>query len=137
MLNIFRRRIANNNWLFNGQYIDGKGLYLYLYNRVPCVAVIAGINVTEAYAYLMHRYAAEVKEALQHCEYNYEAAELQFNISFVVLGDKKIVEVGADYVLLMFGPGEYAWADEVLKALAQYRVEAYKPQPIGFGQSMN
>jgi hypothetical protein len=137
MLNLFKRRVANNNWLFNANYIETKGLYLYYFNTLPCVSYITDLDIEKAYSYLTEAVRLETKEVFQHCAYNHDEGKAQFNVSILVLVSDRIIEVGSDYVMLLHRSDDYNWANAMLKNLASFRTEEGKPNRIGFVQTMN
>jgi hypothetical protein len=137
MLRLFKRRIANNNWLFSNNYIEAKGLYLYYFNYLPCVSFIADIDIQKAYSYLNEAMNDEITEVLQHCAYNHDIGQAQFNVSILVLTSDRMIEVGGDYIMLLHRSNDYNWANATLKNLSGFRTEESKPNRIGFVQTMN
>jgi hypothetical protein len=137
MRNLFRRKIANNNWLFNNNYIDVKGLYLYYNGTLPCVSYITDLEIDKAYAFLLEQLNTSITEVLQHSMYNYEEERSQFNVSILVLISSRMIEVGSDYIMLLHPSDDYNWAAGMMKALSAYRKEDETPARIGFVQSMN
>jgi hypothetical protein len=137
MRNLFRRKIASNNWLFNNNYIDVKGLYLYYNGTLPCVSYITDLEIDRAYAFLLERLNTSITEVLQHCMYNYEEGRSQFNVSILVLISSRMIEVGSDYIMLLHPCDDYNWAAGIMKELAAYRKEETKPGKIGFVQSQS
>ena len=139
MLNIFRKRIANANWVFNGNYIDAKGLFVYKFDTLPCISYIVDINVNEAYRYLRETFETERTEILKHAVYSYDDGKTMFNVTIMILSDKRIIEIGTNYIELLHTSQSYDWANRMLQTLSSFRVTNTEPERtrIGFGQSMN
>ncbi|XZF13487.1 hypothetical protein ACTHGU_17040 [Chitinophagaceae bacterium MMS25-I14] len=138
MKNFFRKKINNNNWLFQGSYIDVKGLFLYSFEELPNVSYITGIDTGKAYEYIRRTQDGQIVNTYQHSEFNHEEGKLLFNVTFVVLADRKIVEIGGDYVSVLHTKDGYNWAANLLKDLSRFKRSAEPSGKIGFStQTMN
>jgi hypothetical protein len=116
----FRRRIANVNTLFNAQYIDPKGLFVCTFNEVPSAAFITDVNVNDAYPFLRKMLSGLINATYQHSHYNYDTRKLEFNVTFLVLNDNRLIEVGGDYVGIYYGKLNYNGVEALVKELAAF-----------------
>ena len=131
-LNFFRRRTAHVSYLFNAQYIDPKGLFVNLFNEVPSAAYITAINVREAYPFLKKLLHARTTDVYQHSHFNYDVKKLEFNVTFVVLNNDVLVEIGGDFVGFYYSQGNYGYIAELMDRLADYRIVKETNTKIGF-----
>ena len=131
--NFSRRRIANVNYLFNAQYIDPKGLFVNLFNEIPSAAYITEVSMTDAYPFLKRQLNGRIDATYQHSHYNYDNGKIEFNVTFLVLNDKMLVEIGGDYVGIYYGQSSYANAENLLKGIVAFRVDkSTTTSKIGF-----
>lgn len=132
MLMQFFRRRRDSSKLFNENYIDAKGLFLYQFDEVCSVSYITNIDVHKAYPYLRELLERETVTIYQHAEFG-ESDALLFNVSFMVLTEKRIVETGADYIALLHTPASVGWAANLLRDISVFRREREVISKIGFG----
>lgn len=132
LFNLFRKKVSSINQLFGNQYIDEKALFLYHFDQLPNISYINGIDSDKAYALIRSRDAAHVIDVLQHSRYNTDARKLQFNVTLVVYNNRRIVEVGGDYVALLHTRADFHWAEALLNDLAAFRKDDVPNNKIGF-----
>lgn len=139
MFNFLRRRTAHNNHLFNAQYIDPKALFVYYFNALPNVSYITEVDVSKAYSFIRDTVGHEADDCFQHAQYNRDTGKMEFNVTFIVLRCNRIIEVGGDYVAILHGRNEAAWAGDLIQKIAAYRVKTTSNGRIGFatGQEIN
>jgi len=118
---IFRRRMAKDYQLFNAQYIDPRGLFLYFFDKVPNISYVTNVDVNQAYPFIMDKVGGHVQEVYQHAQLNDETRALEFNVTFVVLRTDLLIEIGGDYVSVLHGRQEADWVAQMLKDLAAFR----------------
>lgn len=136
--NLFKKRINNNNWIFNGSYIDAKALYLFLFDEIPNISYITDVDVDKAFAYLRDARLNRLK-TFQHSQFDSDAGKLLFNVKFMVLADAKIIEIGGDYVSVLHGQHDFDWVNQLMKTLNGFKQTAKADKStIGFAtQAMN
>lgn len=137
---LFKRKINNNNWIFNGSYIDAKALYLYFFDEIPNISYITDVDADKAFAYLREA-KLDRSKTFQHSQYDREAGKLLFNVTFMVLANAKIIEIGSDYVSLLHGGDDFDWVNKIIKTISGFKT-AHKnvdKTAIGFStqQTMN
>ena len=137
-LHFFRRRIANQNFLFNGQYIDPKGLFLSKFNEIPSLAYVTDIDVDKAYAMIRRVTQGQVDKTYQHSSYNHENGKVEFNVTYLLLYNNRLLEIGGNYVTVFYANDDYPWAEHLLRELANfYTAQAATPSKIGFATNAN
>lgn len=137
---LFKRKINNNNWIFNGSYIDAKALYLYLFDEIPNISYITDVDADKAFAYLREA-KLDRSKTFQHSQYDREAGKLLFNVTFMVLANAKIIEIGSDYVSLLHGEDDFDWVNKIMKTISGFKTTHKNADKtaIGFStqQTMN
>lgn len=119
---LFKKRINNNNWIFSNNYIDAKALFLYKFDEIPSISYITGIDINKAYSYLRDTEKNRL-HTFQHSEYSHEENKLLFNVTFIVLEDRKIIEVGGEYVSVLHTQSDYNWASNLLNTLSGFKLD--------------
>lgn len=118
--------------MFNAQYIDPKGLFVSLYDELPSAAFITEVNVHEAYPFLKKLLQARIHKLYQHSHYDYDSGRISFNVTFLVLDEGQLIEVGGDYVGIYYAPDQYLHVEKLLKQVAAFRVNKSVTNKIGF-----
>ncbi len=132
---IFGKKIRDMNGMFNGHYIEIKAFYAWQFNKMPCVHFIGELDITKAFAYINEQYKHSITETFQHCWYDHKEKKMLFNDSILVLKNDRMIAVGADHCHILFSPAQYAWAAEVIKALAAFKIAEVKEVRImGFAR---
>lgn len=133
MINLFKRRVVANSSIFNNHYVDARALYLCNYNRVPCVTYIIKLDVNKALEYINQHLGIEVTDIYRQSEFSVEEGKSFFNLMIMVLKDQRILEFGTDYLAILHNSADFAWANNLLRQLAEFRiVEEANERVIGF-----
>lgn len=138
--NFFRARIQNMNGLFNGHFIEVKSFYALEFNAVPCISFIGELDVTKAFSFIKERYSYQIKSIYQHAYFDHEEKKMLFNNTIFVLHNKRMIELGSNYCQVLFTNMQYAWANELINDLVQFRKvaePAKETRVIGFARQTN
>jgi hypothetical protein len=109
---------AGNEDLFNSSYIDTKVFYTRQFGQAPCISYMRNIDAKKVFDYINGGYAGEVTATYQRNWYNWDEEQLEFEITiFKLAGKKALVEVGNDYVHVMFDRNNYSFSDTLMKHL--------------------
>ena len=132
----FPRKIKTADPLFNGHFVDAKTLYVLQFDKVPCVCFIGEIDVANAHDYIGEKLRWEVVNVFQHAYFDHDRQQTFFNNTVYILTENRMIELARGYVQILHTPKDYAWADEMMKALAVFRMEApaYQTQVVGFAR---
>ena len=82
----------------------------------------------------MENFAKEITEVYQYSSFDYGENKTLFNVTIFVLTNNRIVEVGFDYVEILYKSNHYDWAGNLLAQLAQCKI-AERTKVIGFARS--
>lgn len=129
---IFRRRTVHAQQLFNAQYIDPRGLFFYFFQKVPNISYVTDIDVGSAYPFIRDSVSVHIDEVYQHAQLNSETGVLEFNVSYIVLRQALLIEVGGDYVSILHGRQEADFAATLLRDLSIFRIQKPGNSKIGF-----
>lgn len=130
----FLRRIKVLDLLFNGHFIEVKTFYVLQFDKVPCLCLIGNIDVTRAYTHITEVLGCEVVSVYQHLYFDHEEQRTFFNNTVFVLTQNRMVELGKVYVQLLHTPKDYVWANNLMKALTEFRMDEtpIQTQVVGF-----
>ncbi len=132
-----RRKITNAGPLFSGHFLDVKVFYIVEFDRVPCVQFISELDAAEAYSYIADVFKTDITNTYQHCYFDQAEQKSFFNNTVFVLTGNRMIELGANYCHLLHGPESYAWANRVVKKLAEFQSAASSSaqvQVVGFAR---
>ncbi len=130
---LWRRRISTLSSLLSQQYLDSRAVFMYLCNDLPSVAVITRLNGGDAFSMLKEVENWNIQRVWQHSHFDADAKELCFNITLIKLFDKRMIEIGPNYVELLYSPQHQAWAKQLLEQLAALQQPAAE-MPIALAQ---
>ncbi len=131
-LGFFRRSITRNTALFNSQYIDPRTLYLEVFEIIPSVTYLTGLDIGTALPQLRHRIADEIRAEFRHAEFNADAGQPEFNVLYYLLHRACLIEIGADFVTLYHDRELMDWSTNLLRELSRFRKDVDARAPIGF-----
>ncbi len=121
--NIFIKQPRN---IFESFYIDPKGFYLYRFKKIPSMTLIDDIDVTKAFQYINETYDSKIVEIYQACNYNHEKEKQEFDITYFVLSNKMLVQLGNDYARVLFANNNYDLAGTIVTVLSKYKLPEKK-----------
>jgi hypothetical protein len=125
--------------VFEHYYIEGKAFYLDRFKMIPCVTFIDGIDVSEAFNYINTNCKESIVDTYQSCYYNSEKRRQEFSKTYFVLSNKVVIELSGSYARMLFPNKEYAFVDELIRALSEYKAqqkqEAFEINIITLGSS--
>jgi hypothetical protein len=132
----FTRKIRLTDPLFNGHFVDVKTFYVLHFDKVPCIDFIGEIDITKAFEYIKENLGHELVNAFQHVYFDHDKQQIFFNNSVYVLRGNRMIELTRGYAQILHTPKDYIWADELMTALAAFKVEApaYQTQVVGFAR---
>ena len=122
------------NGLFVNNFIDSKVLFVTRFRALANIGIIRFTDSTKAYALIMENFAKEITEVYQYSSFDYAENKTLFNVTIFVLKYNRIVEVGFDYVEILYKSNHYDWAGNLLAQLAQCKI-AERTKVIGFARS--
>lgn len=108
--------------LFAQEYIESRAFYMHLYDAVPVVSFIHGVDVAAAYTHINERYKYNIVNIYQNLRYSRENKRQEFTRTFFEMNNGMLVELGNDYAEVLYGTGMYQQASEIVDALAEMKM---------------
>ena len=107
---------------------------------MPSLAVITQTDSTKAYALIAAKLGNEILDTHQLIMYDHAEANTYFTMTVFELTNNRMIEIGANYVEVMYTKEDYAWAVDLVKELATCKAEAEAveektPTVVGFARS--
>lgn len=132
----FTRKIKTGDTLFNGHYVDVKVFYVLQFDKVPCVGFVGEIDIVQAYYFIKEKLERQIVDAFQHAYLDHDKQDIFFNNNVFVLTGNRMIEIARGYVQILHTTNDYAWANELMKALGAFKVQppAYQTQIVGFAR---
>ncbi|MFZ1527311.1 MAG: AAA family ATPase [Ferruginibacter sp.] len=124
--NRIRKRRKNAVNFFDQNYIESKAFYMYLYSRTPAVMYAEDLDGAKLYSYITEECKADVLDIYQHSEYNRKNGNLEFTRSFFQMKDDILIEIGHNYMEILFAPKNYSKAKVLLEVLAAFKAPEKK-----------
>lgn len=122
-------------------FIDSKVLFLTRFYKVPSVTVLTQIHVADVYAFITEKMRNEIVDIHQANMFDHNAGKCYFNVTIVELSNTRMIELGNDYVEVLYTNPHFGWATSVVREFASFKietdmVETKAPTVIGFARAM-
>lgn len=119
----------DSNNVFSHPYIDSKALYMYYFNRVPCVSVVNHIDGERAYHAAMVRYGNSVTEVYSYRHYGRRQQKADFRDTMVVLNNQVLLEFDGNYCEILYQYGDDAFVAELIRLMQGFK-EKKRRKPL-------
>lgn len=116
----------SNISFFKHEYIESKGFYAYLFNKVPVVSFISDVDITAAYTFISNNRKADIVNIYQHLNYNRKEGRQEFSRTFFEMKNNMLIELGNNYAEVLYNPGSYDEAGDLVTALSQMKMPEKK-----------
>ena len=97
----FDYRMMNSGSVFADQYMDGKFLYMYCFNSIPCVSLINYIDGEKAYKAFSEKFASLIQSVHTYGLIE-KKKKVGFNITLIVLNNKCVIEFNIGYCEILY-----------------------------------
>ena len=125
--NLFKRNSIQLNGLFTGHYVGVGQLYVALFNRIPNMIFISELDTSKVFVHMKDNYRTDVLRIHQHNYFEHKDKQVYFNNSIFILRERRMVELTDTYAQILYKPGDFEWANKILRELVEYRVA---PVPV-------
>ena len=130
------RRMRDITALFaNQDYIDARVLFVIHFDEVPCITHISDLNTTKALIYLKDAYAHEMMGRYHNGYFDYDESKVQFFNIILLLSDKRMVDIGHNYIRVLHTIHQADKTSDMMKSLAEFKLPGSEIRPsIGFAR---
>jgi len=88
---------------------------------------IPELNTSLAFAHVRDNYKNDVLKLHQHNYFEHKDSQVYFNNSIFILKEMRMVELTDVYAQILYKPGDFVWANKILRELVEFRVT---PEPV-------
>ena len=111
---------------FEHEYLESKGFYAYLFNKVPVVSYIGAVDPGQAYAYVNETMKNKIVNIYQHLSYSRENERQEFTKTFFEIEKGMLVEIGTSYAEILYSTDMYDEATKMITALSAMKLPEKK-----------
>ena len=111
---------------FEHEYLESKGFYAYLFNKVPVVSYMNDVDPGQAFAYIRETMQANIVNTYQYLSYSRENARQEFSKTFFEMKNDMLIELGNGYAEILYTPKLYDEAQKLVTALSAMRMPEKK-----------
>jgi hypothetical protein len=129
MENIFTQRILNANNLFDGSFMEGKVLYLHLFNQLPSLHFIGNIDGEKTFNSFCEKMGGQIRTIHQYRWYKMKKKKFQFDKTLVVLENNCLLEFDDSYCEIIHDGKQEAFIESVTGICKQFKIRK-KRQPM-------
>jgi len=122
--------------LFNAQYIDPRVVYALFFNRLPVMGYVNEIDPVRGFELVRTKMKDDILEMYQHYYFDHAKAATHSHETIFVLRKDRMIVQGGECFHVFHAPGDYNWADDLMKGLSAFRKEGARPA-IGFNRSVS
>ena len=129
-----KMKTTYTNGLFVNNFIDSNVLFVTRFKALANIGIIRFTDPSKAYAMIVERFSNEITEVYQHSAFDYHEGKALFNVTILVLKNKRIIEIGCDYTVILYSGNHCIWAHALLADLANCRIEE-RAKVMGFART--
>lgn len=111
---------------FEHEYLESKGFYAYLFNKVPVVSFINDVDPGLAYGHINDNMQQDIANIYQYLQYSRENERQEFSKTFFVMKNEMLIKLGNGYAEILYLPTSYDTAQEIVNALSTMRLPEKK-----------
>lgn len=115
--------------LFDDGFINGKNLFAHLYNEIPCINYIGGINGEKVFEAFMNQYRDLVETIYTYKTFDKSVKRYDFGETFIILKNGCIIEANTWYFEIYHTGVQSAFIEECTKLVAKFK-ERNKRKPL-------
>ncbi len=108
--------------IYEHGYIEGKSFYLDRYKRIPNTTYIDDIDSTKAFEYVEENFKNQIIEVYQSCYFNWDEGKQESSVTFLILRNKVVFELGRAYARMFFSNNNYELVDNMIKIFNQFKL---------------
>ena len=121
MDNLTGQRIINANCIFSSRYLDSKGLYMYFFDRVPCVSFINHIDGEKAFIAFKEKYAGNIQSVHGYRWFEKKRQKLVFDDTLVILKNNCVLEFDNKYCEILHDHQSEEFVSELVSFLKTFK----------------
>ena len=119
----FLRRINANAALFSGNYVDVRMFYVLRFDAIPCITFIDDLDSTKIAAYVQENVDPITVATYHYSYFDYTEKKVCTNNAILVLQNRRMIEFGNNYCVLLHKSIHYEWAERFAADISQFRNE--------------
>jgi hypothetical protein len=109
---------------FETNYLEVKQFYWREFGVVPCISYMNDLDGSAVFKYLDSGSAGSVRAIYQRNYFNWERKEQEFSTTIFKFDHELMIELGDEYVEVLYHPDSYAVANSLLHQLTQFKAPA-------------
>lgn len=128
MENLYNQKTTATDYLFEGDLVDVKVLFLQRFNIIPSIHYMGDIDGEKAYGVIKEKFAAQIKDTHQYKWFHLKKRKFQFDTTVVILANKCILEFEDDSCKLFHDGKQEQLVQEIATLVNKYK-EKQKREP--------
>src|SRR5258708_2214223 len=123
-----RQKIINANSIFDKDFLDSRGFFIYCYQQPPCMAWVDKADNEKILEYVKKEYGDAIRGIYQYSEYSRKKKTSEFYRTIVLLADNCMLELAHGYCQILYTHGDYPLANNLLRELSRFKKREKKSQ---------
>jgi SpoVK/Ycf46/Vps4 family AAA+-type ATPase len=128
MKNLYNQQTTATDYLFEGDLVDVKVLFLQRFNKIPSINYIGDIDGEKAFTTIKEKFATQIKDIHQYKWFHIKKRKFQFDTTVIVLENNCILELEADSCKLFHDGKQEQLIEELATIVNKYK-ERQKREP--------
>lgn len=124
-----QQKTLNTNSVFSNHYLDSRALYMYSFNRVPCINFVSHIDGEKAFNAVKEKYAAMIQYVHSYRAYERKKVKTDFDDTLVVLNNEMVLEFDTGYCEILHHYSSAEFVNELTALLKTFK-ERQRRKPL-------
>ncbi|MBI1779903.1 MAG: AAA family ATPase [Sphingobacteriales bacterium] len=124
-----QQKIINSNSVFTNSYLDGKALYMYCFNSIPCISFINHINGEKAFEAVKEKYSTMIQSVHSSRYHERKKKRMEFDETVIVLNNQCVLEFNSRYCEILHNYSSNEFVEELIQLLKTFK-EKQRRKPL-------
>ncbi|RPD43523.1 AAA family ATPase [Paracnuella aquatica] len=125
----FQQKTMNASSIFGKDYLEGKLVYLYFFNKIPSVSFVNGIDGEKVCAAIKDQYADMITAVYAYRPFDKKGKRYEFDKAVLMLRNGCVIEIGCWYAELFHDDTDDAFVAAITELAQRYK-EKVRRKPL-------
>ena len=124
-----QQKILDTNKVFSDRYLDSKAIYMYSFNRIPCISFVGHINGEKAFNAIKEKFGEMIQSVHSYRSYHRKNLKAEFDDTLVVLNNECVLDFGSTYCEILHSDAVAGFVKELAELLKTFK-ERQRRKPL-------
>ncbi len=129
MDNIYNQKVINATEIFDGSFLETRILYMNIFNTIPSVYFMNGINGEKAFTEFKNKFSDYIKDIHQYKWYKRKRKKFQFDKTIVILKNNCLIEFEECYCYFLHDNKNDDFVEQATDLINEFK-EKIRREPL-------